>query len=39
VKLIRQIRTLGHTKETDKLMDEVERHILHSEFEEAFEAL
>jgi HPt (histidine-containing phosphotransfer) domain-containing protein len=37
VKLIRNIRTLPHTKETASLLDTAEAHILHSEFEEASE--
>jgi CheY-like chemotaxis protein len=37
VKLIREIRSLPHTKATAKLLEDVETHILHSEFEEACE--
>jgi signal transduction histidine kinase/CheY-like chemotaxis protein len=35
MKTIRQIRSLPHTKETDELLEKIETHILHSEFEEA----
>ncbi|MDR0984606.1 MAG: response regulator [Ruminococcus sp.] len=37
--IISQIRNLEHTQKTGELLDKVENHILHSEFEEAYEEL